>query len=337
MPRHRQIILICLAGLLMLSACNMPQDTSKDDFATAMSAYATASPTAETAATAATAVPSTAAGEPSGQIVYTCQTTYQYNRNQLCLINPDGSGLRRLTFDDQSDHYFASFAPDGLSIVFSSNLGGSYEIYELDLAGGEPRQIANSRNNFAPAVSPDGTQIIFTHNSGPNLQDGQIWIINRDGSDSHRLTNMPGGAWDPVWSPDGSQIMFASRIGGTAQMVIANTDGSDPLQVTDLVGLRGRNDWSINDVLATYIGTSWNREIISFFPDGSQLFYLTDGGNNLAPSFSPDGNWIVFTSYRDNYRDDNGCEIYIMRTTGNDVQRLTENDYCDWQPRWGGN
>jgi Tol biopolymer transport system component len=59
------------------------------------------------------------------------------------------------------------------------------------------------------------------------------------------------------------------------------------------------------------------------------------GGNSQGPSFSPDGQWITFTSYFDHYGEDNGCEIYIIRTDGADLRRLTDNDYCDYQPRWG--
>jgi hypothetical protein len=56
-------------------------------------------------------------------------------------------------------------------------------------------------------------------------------------------------------------------------------------------------------------------------------------GNNLAQLLA---RWarITFTSYRD-YQEENGCEIYIMRTDGSQVTRLTDNNTCDWQPRWG--
>ena len=87
--------------------------------------------------------------------------------------------------------------------------------------------------------------------------------------------------------------------------------------------------------IATYSGQSWQREIILTDLNNSTSHQITNGGNNLAPSFSPDGNWIAFTSYMDKYKDDDGCEIYIMRTNGSDIHRLTNNDYCDYQPRWG--
>jgi TolB protein len=68
--------------------------------------------------------------------------------------------------------------------------------------------------------------------------------------------------------------------------------------------------------------------------DGSNLEQITYGGNNLAPHFSPDGEWIIFISYRDIGQDPRGCEIFIMNLASKDITRLTNNNYCDWQPRW---
>lgn len=73
-----------------------------------------------------------------------------------------------------------------------------------------------------------------------------------------------------------------------------------------------------------------DRDIYLVATDGSVVYQLTDGGGNLAPSFSPDGGWITFTSYRDG-----DSEIYIMRADGSGVTQLTFNDRPDWQPRWG--
>ena len=54
------------------------------------------------------------------------------------------------------------------------------------------------------------------------------------------------------------------------------------------------------------------------------------------PQFSPDGKWIAFTAYTDvANKNQASCEIYIMRVDGTDQRRLTNNGYCDYQPRWG--
>ena len=150
------------------------------------------------------------------------------------------------------------------------------------------------------------------------------------------MTDDPRADRAPVWSPDGQQIVFASNRAGGVQLFVMNVDGSNTRQLTHIEGLRGRSAWSPDgQTVATYMGSEWEREIILINLDGSIARQVTEGGNNLAPNFSPDGRWIVFTSYRDRYRENSGCEIYIMRLDGGEVTRLTENDYCDWQPNWG--
>ena len=107
--------------------------------------------------------------------------------------------------------------------------------------------------------------------------------------------------------------------------------------MSNLPAIRGRSDWSPDgQSIVTYSGPAWNREIYIMNADGSNARQLTpSGGNSQGPSFSPDGKWVAFTAYFDKYGDDHGCEIYIIRIDGTDLRRLTNNDYCDYQPRWG--
>ncbi|MEK6221058.1 MAG: hypothetical protein N2D54_02295 [Chloroflexota bacterium] len=330
MLRHKTQYSLILLIAILLTGCNLPSGSQEDAFATALAGYATQP--AATSEPTATTPPSQ---EPTGVIVYACQISRLYRKNDLCLVNADGSGFTRLTVRPNDDQFFPSFAPEGDSIVYSSNQLGEYEIYEMPLGGTEVK-LTNTTDNSAPAISPDGQQIVYTHSFGPTLGESQLWLMTRNGANHTQLTFLSGGAWDAAWSPDGTQILFASNVNQNVQLHTIDLDGGSVRQVTYTPGLRGRNDWSPDGQwMSTYIGTTWDREIAIFDTNGENLVYLTDGDNNLAPSFSPDGGWITFTSYMDNPREDHGCEIYIMRIDGSDVRRLTNNDYCDWQPRWG--
>jgi Tol biopolymer transport system component len=159
--------------------------------------------------------------------------------------------------------------------------------------------------------------------------------MNRDGSNPRQLYK-PG--WDATWSPNGTQILFATTDQyNSIQLFVINLDGSGLHQVTQMPDLRGRSDWSSDGQhIVTYSGKSWARELFMFPPDGSNPVQITPpGGNSQGPSFSPDGQWVTFTAYFGHIGEDNACEIYIMKIDGTQLTRLTDNATCDWQPRWG--
>jgi TolB protein len=269
------------------------------------------------------------ADRPTGKIVYVCQIFQVNTKDQICIINADGTGQARLTTNDNARHFYPSLAPDGKSVLFSSNMDGNFEIYELTLAGQLTRFY---QPGIAPEVSPDNRYIAFTMNDGAR---DSVWIMDRNGGNPRQVVS---NAWDPTWSPDGSRILYASFVQPElVQLTTINLDGSDPRQITDLPLLRGRSDWSDdNRYIVTYSGKPWERELYIMNVDGSSPRQLTpSGGNSQGPSFSPDGKWVTFTAYFDKIGNNNGCEIFIMKIDGTNLTRLTDNKYCDWQPRWG--
>jgi len=65
-------------------------------------------------------------------------------------------------------------------------------------------------------------------------------------------------------------------------------------------------------------------------PDGSEVQRLTTHPySDGYPQWSPDGQWIVFESWRDGNN-----EIYLMRPDGSDVRRLTDHPAHDENPVW---
>ncbi len=333
--------------LIVLSACNFPDNQQSNPLQTAIaqtldaiSDIGSSNIDVEETADENTPMPQNTYDDPIGKIVYVCQYSKLRANNQICIMEADGSNRRILTPPSSADNFFPSISADGLSAYFVSDRTGSYQIYRLELASSELEQLTSftELQAYAPAESPDGNLIAFyAREAGEEYpQSHNIWIMDADGNNAQALTALDGGGWDPAWAPDGRQLLFASEVNEMPQLFIYDLDSNSLEQVTQIVGIRGRNDWSSNGLmLSTYIGTPWDRDIFTFDLQGGNLQQLTDGDNNLAPSFSPDGNWIVFMSYRDYPREDLGCEIYIMRFDGSDPRRLTDNDICDWQPRWG--
>ncbi len=272
---------------------------------------------------------------PTGKIVFTCQVFRETNHDQICLMNADGSSYRFLTYDENSEYYYPSFSPDGNSVVYASNRSGGYEIYEMDITSGASLRLTHGIGEVnAPEISPDGSQIVFTNISA---KLSRIWLMDRNGGKPHEIYSQPGAdSLDPTWSPDGARILFAVGVGTEKTLYTIRPDGSGLQKMNVDFHTRGRTDWSPDgEWIATYAGSPFLWKIYMMKPDGTELHQVIVGGVGLAPAFSPDGRWIVFTGYLDHPNDPDGCEIYTARLDGTQISRLTNNTYCDWQPRWG--
>ncbi len=270
--------------------------------------------------------------QPSGRIVYTCQV----GGDEVCLINADGSGWKRLT-DGNRASFNASLSPDGKYVVFVAGKGDQTEIYEFNLGNGETKRLTDLGYYVStPEISPDNTSIIFTYRAGNGTR--QIWIMDRDGSHPRALYSPSGkDAHDATWSPDGSRILFAYGQGDSNKLYIMDKDGHDPQQINETVDTRGHSSWSIDQLITLDMGGSFKHEIYVMDVDGNNLKQISQPGQNAqGESFSPDGKWIVYSAYTDvANKNTTSCELYIMRADGSDVRRLTENKFCDYQPRWG--
>src|SRR5258706_5415105 len=316
------------------SIITSPQATQP--FATPIFNFSTVTST-PASASAQTSVPSpSTSDQPSGHIAFTCQVFKDQGSEQICIMKADGTDFRRLTTENNIRHFYPSLAPDGKSVLYSAYSGqNNYEVFRMSVDDSSVDQLTNLYGvDDAPEYSPDEQHLVFTHNS-PTKNTYQIIIADQNGGSAGNISGING--WDPTWSPDGKQILFASDKSGLVQLYTVRFDGSKLTRITNLPAIRGRSDWSPDgQYIVTYSGEAWHRELYILNADGSNVHQLSpSGGNSQGPSFSPDGKWVAFTAYFDHYNDDNGCEIYIIRIDGTDLRRLTNNDYCDYQPRWG--
>ncbi len=259
------------------------------------------------------------------------QVVFMSKRDGNCeiyVMNPDGTGLRRLTNHGAVDDE-PVWSPNGQLIAFMSERDGPGEIYVMNADGSGLRNLTNHpASDTYPSWSPDGQRIVFESDRSGN-QD--IWVMNRDGSNPVNLTNHPAKDIQPDWSPDGQRIAFNSNRGGNPDLYIMGTDGGGQAWLAGGSNGEFTPQWSPDGLRIAFMSNrTGDREIYVINANGSGEVRLTNQpGHDYQPYWSPDGNRLVFTSERTG-----NLEIHAMNADGSGVVRLTNHSDEDSNAVW---
>lgn len=168
--------------------------------------------------------------------------------------------------------------------------------------------------------------------------DYAIFGAGADGSHAHRLTKEKGDPSnprelffqiEPAWSPDGTQIVFASHRDGPAHLYVMRADGTDTRRLTDTPRDDQHPSWSPDGRLIVF----GRAGVVSVVPAGGGEARRVgkEAGNAADPAWSPDGTMIALA-----YRNPGTPvrEIYVMRADGSGVRRLTSLGNVSAAPAW---
>jgi TolB protein len=231
------------------------------------------------------------------------------------------------------------------------------DIYTMNPDGSDVRQLTKlgpDSSAFWESWSPDGKLIVFSKFSPPDLYlNGQLWIMNADGSNPHLLLAEPGFTeMRPSFSPDGKTIIFSRGydINPDAgrpfivQLYRLNLDGTGLTQITSHTAL-GVHDYGPKyspdgntivfqgDDRGGILGAAW---VIG--AEGAPARQVTPSAiSGRRPDWSPDGKRIAFQTHCCNPQNPT---IAVINTDGTGLREITRNgdDFDagphDFDPSW---
>jgi Tol biopolymer transport system component len=160
------------------------------------------------------------------------------------------------------------YSPDGSEVVFVSDRDGSENLWLIDIASKETRQLTNgsTKSYESPEWLPDGNYVVAA--TAENMavrgdaRNPKLWMWHVDGGTGVQIIKEPGSRriTGPTPTPDGQHIWFAQRT----------------------------NLWQYNAILPQYQLAVYDRET------GEQYTRSSRYGSAFRPTVSPDGVWLVY-------------------------------------------
>jgi len=252
---------------------------------------------------------------------------------------------------------FPAVSPNGATIAVSERTPGSdrMALVMWDTDGTNPRRVyRDDVTVMGLEWSRDGRWLAFGAGSffgRRTSQPAQIMIMRPDGADAHAVTMGPGNAGFPSWSPDGTEIVYrfwTDNEQGEGLRIVDVATGNSRVLTTEYDTLPAWSPQGDQIMFTRYAGDERFRydefDIYAIRPDGTGLERLTDSEGNDAHSFwSPDGNYILWSSSRFGFKDESPlvinqpqpfAELFIMNADGSNQQPLTDNQYEEGTPAW---
>jgi Tol biopolymer transport system component/TolB-like protein/DNA-binding winged helix-turn-helix (wHTH) protein/Flp pilus assembly protein TadD len=268
---------------------------------------------------------------PDGtQIIF--NSDVEKENNDVYLMNVDGSNVRKITDGPGWDASPPNnWSPDGTQVLLLSDRGGKENIYLMNIEPFAPRRIASGVESDQPlntSYSPDGARIAYQ-------MPTEIRIFDPS-SQTDRFVVKTSAGGNPMFSPDGSKILFQDRIDEDTEICSVNIDGSGFTNITQSpsrdISAAFSPDGSRIAFAANRASGTTTFEIYVMNADGSEPHLIYgDRAMSVGPSWAPDGKSIVFMNDREGGRVGN-FELFSVNVDGGDERRLTIRPRYDTDP-----
>jgi len=251
---------------------------------------------------------------PPGYLLFLRERTLlaqPFDADKLRLSGEPSVVAEQLVYNPSNGRAFFSVSDNGLLVFRTGAIASNTRVGWYDRAGKELGSLGAAENiTIASALSPDETKVAISR-TDPNLTGSDIWILDTSGRSS-RLTFDPAVDTNPIWSPDGTRIVFSSNRLGTFDLYWKFASGAGNEELL----LKSDNpkfalDWSSDGQFVLYqnIASTTQRDLwaLPLFGDKQPLSIVQTNFNESQGKFSTDGHWIAYIS------DESGTsQVYVQ-------------------------
>ncbi|NNE66744.1 MAG: hypothetical protein HKN33_09260 [Pyrinomonadaceae bacterium] len=255
------------------------------------------------------------------------------------VMKTDGSGRRNVTNNPDVAWTYYAYKDRIFFISDRDTCKRCYYLYSMESDGTGVRKISNLRlEDSWMSARNDGSQIVVTGRTS-SINRRQLFLIDVESGNFEQLTHEAGAMHrDPLFSPDGKQIVFAYKPDASDRTVyddlyIMDTDGKNRKRLTrypmnDKTSKwhnyhAGPPRWNRKENFITYQSVQNGKSsLYAVTPDGKKQWKLTENRLNEGwHDWSPDGKWLAIEMY-----DDKNTEfgIYLMNWKTKKVKKLTD-------------
>jgi len=260
-----------------------------------------------------------------------------------------GQAKRPMTFDDLIGMKRVGdpqISPDGSQIAYVVNVvdkaenRGKRSIWIVPTVGGSPREfIASAKNDDTPRWSRDGRRIAFLSTRGGAPQ---IYVADADGSNPRKVTNVPEGVSEFIWSPDGKLFAFVTDLYPecadlkcTAEKSEAAEENKVKAVIADRLLFRHWSSFKLGKRSHLFVVSSSGGEARDLTPGDYDVppFSL---GDPTAFDFSPDSREICFARNTEKVEAiSTNNDLFIVPVDGGEAKRITGGNMgSDTTPRY---
>jgi len=246
---------------------------------------------------------------------------------EVWLSKPDGNEARQLT-DFKADVSRISWFPDADHILVNLQDG---RLFKLSVDSGERTVIQAPLPGILDAVvSPDGKYATFSLSTAGSIDNNDIWIFNLASGEPNKLTGMQRLQHEPTWSRDGKYVYFLSGGGGqTHDIWRVDVGGKKTEQLTVNAAYHFDLAPRMDGTIAYSGNKTGSYELWLRNPDGSTKQLTESAELDARPSWSPDGQFLVFESTEGGMNN-----VWRLDLSSRKPRRVTETKEGARQPIW---